>query len=128
MNCEIFAWSFNLCYISSKKTKHTKDWDLNLFLTVKRIEFGDQPKLYTTYLCRAEVIEWVRSLRYPLIVQVWRAEQKCARGIEKWNHEVGRGKLLLESWGTTFIPDWQPPLIFVWLRSHPKTTLTRPGR
>ena len=24
-----------------------------------------------------------------------------------------RGKSLLESWGTTFLPDWQPPLIFV---------------
>ena len=23
------------------------------------------------------------------------------------------GKSLLESWGTTFLPDWQPPLIFV---------------
>ena len=27
---------------------------------------------------------------------------------------------LLELWGTTFLPDWQPPLIFVWLtvKSH----------
>ena len=24
-----------------------------------------------------------------------------------------RGKSLLELWGTTFLPDWQPPLIFV---------------
>ena len=24
-----------------------------------------------------------------------------------------RGKSLLESWGTIFLPDWQPPLIFV---------------
>ena len=24
-----------------------------------------------------------------------------------------RGKSLLEPWGTTFLPDWQPPLIFV---------------
>ena len=30
------------------------------------------------------------------------------------------GKLLLESWGTTSLPDWQPPFIFVWFtsRSH----------
>ena len=25
-----------------------------------------------------------------------------------------RGKSLLESWGTTFLPEWQPHLIFVW--------------
>ena len=24
-----------------------------------------------------------------------------------------RGESLLESWGTAFLPDWQPPLIFV---------------
>ena len=41
-----------------------------------------------------------------------------------WTNETGhftysefsiytRGKSLLESWGTTFLPDWQPPLIFV---------------
>ena len=28
-----------------------------------------------------------------------------------------RGKSLLESWVTTFLPDWQPPLIFVWITS-----------
>ena len=28
-----------------------------------------------------------------------------------------RDKSLLESWGTTFHPDWQPPLIFVWFTS-----------
>ena len=28
-----------------------------------------------------------------------------------------RGKSLLELWGTTFLPDWQPPLIFVWFTS-----------
>ena len=28
-----------------------------------------------------------------------------------------RGKSLLESWGTTFLPKWQPPLIFVWFTS-----------
>ena len=30
------------------------------------------------------------------------------------------GKSLIESWRTTFIPDWQPPLIFAWftLKSH----------
>ena len=27
---------------------------------------------------------------------------------------LNRGKSLLESWGTTFLSDWQPPLIFVW--------------
>ena len=31
-----------------------------------------------------------------------------------------RGKSLLELWVTTFLPNWQPPLIFVWfiLKSH----------
>ena len=29
-----------------------------------------------------------------------------------------RGKLLLELWVTTFIPDYQPPLIFVWFISN----------
>ena len=29
-----------------------------------------------------------------------------------------RGKSLLESWVTTFLPDWQPPLIFVWFFSN----------
>ena len=28
-----------------------------------------------------------------------------------------RGKSLLELWGTTFLPDWQPPSIFVWFTS-----------
>ena len=28
-----------------------------------------------------------------------------------------RCKSLLESWGTTFFPDWQPALIFVWFTS-----------
>ena len=28
-----------------------------------------------------------------------------------------RGKSLLESWGTTFLLNWQPPLIFVWFTS-----------
>ena len=28
-----------------------------------------------------------------------------------------RGKSLLESWVTTFLPDWQLPLIFVWFTS-----------
>ena len=28
-----------------------------------------------------------------------------------------RGKSLLESWSTTFLPDWQLPLIFVWFTS-----------
>ena len=40
----------------------------------------------------------------------------------KWQSECStylctRGKSLLESWGTTFLPDWQPPLIFVWFTS-----------
>ena len=26
--------------------------------------------------------------------------------------QTARGKSLLESWGATFLPDWQPPLIF----------------
>ena len=31
-----------------------------------------------------------------------------------------RGKSHIESWGTTFLPEWQPPLTFVWFtsRSH----------
>ena len=29
--------------------------------------------------------------------------------------EIVRGKSLLESWGTTFVPLWQSPLIFVWI-------------
>ena len=29
-----------------------------------------------------------------------------------------RGKSLLELWLTTFLPDWQPPLIFVWFISN----------
>ena len=29
-----------------------------------------------------------------------------------------RGKSLLELWGTTFLPDWQLPLIFVWFISN----------
>ena len=28
-----------------------------------------------------------------------------------------RGKSLLELWPTSFLPDWQPPLIFVWFTS-----------
>ena len=29
-----------------------------------------------------------------------------------------RGKSLSELWITTFLPDWQPPLIFVWFLSN----------
>ena len=43
-----------------------------------------------------------------------------------------RGKSFLELWVTTFLPDWQPPLIFVWFTSkshdlypHCKNTCTR---
>jgi len=32
-----------------------------------------------------------------------------------WCHS--RGKSILESLGTTFLPNWQPPLIFVWFTS-----------
>ena len=28
-----------------------------------------------------------------------------------------RGKSLLKSWDTTLLPNWQPPLIFVWFTS-----------
>ena len=35
----------------------------------------------------------------------------------KW-YLSSRGKSLLESWCTTFLPDWQPPLIFVWFISN----------
>ena len=28
--------------------------------------------------------------------------------------QIPRGKSLWESWGTTFLPNWQPPLIFNW--------------
>ena len=31
--------------------------------------------------------------------------------------KLPRGQSLLESWVTTFLPDWQPPLIFVWFTS-----------
>ena len=31
---------------------------------------------------------------------------------------ITRGKSLLESWGTTFLPDWQTPLIFAWIFSN----------
>ena len=30
---------------------------------------------------------------------------------------VCRSRSLLESWGATFLLDWQPPLMFVWFRS-----------
>ena len=33
-----------------------------------------------------------------------------------------RGKSLLESWRTTFLSDWQPPLIFVWFTSKSHDT------
>ena len=41
--------------------------------------------------------------------------------ISNWKKEFFfgscRGKSLLESWGTTFLFDWQPPFIFVWFTS-----------
>ena len=43
-----------------------------------------------------------------------------ARG-QNWPHSsnivTSRGKSLLEFWGTTFLPNWQPTLIFVWFTS-----------
>ena len=36
----------------------------------------------------------------------------------KYEIHVTRGKSLLESWGTTFLPDLQLPLIFVWIISN----------
>ena len=40
------------------------------------------------------------------------------------NCNYARGKSLLESWGTTFLPDWQPPLIFVWFTSKSHAILS----
>ena len=39
-----------------------------------------------------------------------------------------RGKSLFELWVTTFLPDWQPPLIFVWStsKSHNISHTIRP--
>ena len=40
--------------------------------------------------------------------------------IAKWtgyDFGLARGWSLLESWVTTFLPDWQPPLIFDWFTS-----------
>ena len=34
-----------------------------------------------------------------------------------WHVCRGRGKSLLELWVTTFLPGWQPPLIFIWFTS-----------
>ena len=34
-----------------------------------------------------------------------------------WKNNLTRGKSLLEPWGNTFLPDWQPPLMFVWFTS-----------
>ena len=36
---------------------------------------------------------------------------------EQRQTNVTRGKSLLDWWGTTFLRDWQLPLIFVWFTS-----------
>ena len=41
----------------------------------------------------------------------------CFSTLTQHRYVLARGKSLLESWGTTFLPDWQPPLIFVWFTS-----------
>ena len=38
-------------------------------------------------------------------------------GLRQWWSCLTRGKSLLESWGSTFLPVRQPPLIFVWFTS-----------
>ena len=50
--------------------------------------------------------------------QCWKSATKALK--------CARGKSLLELWGTTFLPEWQPPLIFVWFTSklHMSTSHT----
>ena len=38
----------------------------------------------------------------------------------KLSYPKSRGKSLIESWGTTFLPNWQLPLIFFWFAQKPK--------
>ena len=49
----------------------------------------------------------------------WNKLLKKAWNIDSIRHSIliTRGKSLLELWDTTFLPDWQPPLIFVWFTS-----------
>ena len=49
--------------------------------------------------------------------EIYQEKGKSFTSIFATNVE-SRGKSLLESWRTTFLPDWQPPLIFVWFISN----------
>ena len=48
-------------------------------------------------------------------------DKNAIYGTAGWRHLAvnTNDKSLLESWVTTFLPDWQPPLIFVWFTSKP---------
>ena len=39
------------------------------------------------------------------------------------NAPIFRGKSLLELWVTVFLPNWQPPLIFVWITMRTSHTI-----
>ena len=49
------------------------------------------------------ITKWLNKQPYSSSVQV----------VISFSFQTSRGKSLLESWGTTFLADWQPPLILV---------------
>ena len=97
----------------------------NLYRNVKFSSIYAGSKTSTTLICwphggphsvftkefNNDIIFWL-NMGYAVIRPNYRGSLGKTRVI--------RGKSLLESWGTTFLHDWQPPLIFVWfpLKSH----------
>ena len=97
---------------------------------------GSQFKERVILLYMAVMIFWIFCIKRPIegSVNVWveptekkSCEQEKSCVLEKKVANMiemvlflffqTRGKSLLELWGTTFILDWQPPLIFVWFTS-----------
>ena len=68
---------------------------------------------------RSPVASWFPLLPVLLVKPLWYCHAQNSFPVGEvafkcWLFAGTRGKPLLESWGTTFLSDWQPHLIFVW--------------
>ena len=71
-------------------------------------------------ICPYMVFEIAQMLREENVIEVDddTAYENYAAAVDRGISKVlTRGKSLLESWGTTFLPNWQQPLIYVWITS-----------
>ena len=102
---EIYRWILMICGQANRQVQQLVHLKIvqNKSLNFKSQEIwpGDSKNLEVTYLLQKRLSNFYPISFYPLAMY-------CST-----HRLVTRGKSLLELWVTTFIPDWQPPFIFV---------------